>query len=218
MAPRKPGKYDHLLHKFKKMPPSYLKQQERINLRKISLRECPNCDGSGSVDLLSGGELCDLCLGTGEWELTATRLAALYVIARADVATIMAAAAMASVELEALTQLLIDSQEDKAPEWGAFGASDRGMKLTNGDALRVQPELHGTVKNKAAFRQWCFDNGQTTHMELPEKKTQDLVKLRLLNGQLDPDGIEVFTRARIVYTPLKMEGTPATSDDDTQAF
>lgn len=213
MAKRRPGKYDHLLHKFKKLPPADLKQQEKINHRKVTLRDCPRCDGGRQSPI---GVTCGTCEGTGQWQLTASRLSDLYVIARADLETILLAASAANIELEALTQLLIESQENKAPEWGAFGASDRSLKMTNGDTIRVQSELYGTIKSKAAFRAWCYNNELTVHMELPEKKTQDLVKARAINAQLEPDGIEIFTRAKIVYTPLKTEDAeqPSTLDDD----
>jgi len=221
MAKRKPGKYDHLLAKYKKLPPDDLKQHEKIQHRKITLRTCPRCDGSKLENDVAENGPCHMCNGSGEWELTATRLAELYIIARADVETLLHIVSVANVELEAVTQLLIESQENQAPEWGAFGASDRAMKLTNGDTIRVQPELYGTANSKADFRVWCYNNGLRGDMELPEKKTQDIVKARALVADKEPDGIEIFTRAKIVYTPMKTEASaqqPPASDDDSISF
>lgn len=223
MAKRKPGKYDHLLAKYPKMPPQDLKHQEKINHRKVTLRECPRCKTVGFL-LDENGDLtedpCSTCNGTGEWELTAPRLAELYINARADAMMVAIAASASNVELEALTQLLIDSQQNPDPEWGAFGASDRSLKLTNGDVLRVQPTLRGniTTKNRELFRKWCYANGLLDHMELPEKKTQDLIKARLLTGELDPEGVDIYTTAGLVYVPLKTEvasDTPPPTDDET---
>jgi hypothetical protein len=144
----------------------------------------------------------------------------IYAQVRADKELMEAAVSAMGVELTAVEQLLIASQEQGDSDWGAYGASDRGIKMTDGDALRVQPEVFAMVRNKNDFRDWCFKNETLkANMELPEKKTNDLIKSLLLNGKSEPPGIEVYVRTRIVYTPMKnMEvndtAADATAQDD----
>jgi hypothetical protein len=195
MAKRKPGKYDHLLHKYPKLPPEDLAHHDRIQLHKQQLK----ADNGGA-------------------NFTATRAAELYTLARMYKAQLEIAESDVNLELEALTQLLVESQEDKAPEWGAFGASDRSLRLTTGDALRVQPEIFAMVRDKNNFRDWCVAQQLRSQMELPDKKTQDLTKLRLLNGEPEPTGIEVYVRTRIVFTPMTVEQTSASLDETTAAL
>lgn len=224
MAKRKPGKYDHLLPHLPKLPPSDLEYQQKVEDEKKRLRQCSACDGSG----IEGGKYvadakpCVQCDGLGRRTMNGQRLADLYVIARADVETVADAMFRANLQMEAVSQMLIASQEAGDTDWGAFGASDKSLKMTNGDNIRTQPEIYPVPKDKNAFREWCFANGLRSKMELPPKPMTDLAKLRLLNGEPEPTGLTVYVRTKIVYTPLKTEvaanGEEHASNDTESIF
>lgn len=220
MAPkRKPGKYDHLLHKLKPMPAQDLDHQLRVEAMKVTLRRCALCDGSGKVEIdtqldASHYRECQHCNGMGRRTLTGQSLANQYVIARADVETLTNAIKDANLELEAVSQMLIASQESGDADWGAFGASDRALKMMNGDSVRLQPEVYPVAQKKDEFRNWCYDHKLHHKMELPIKTMTDLVKLRLLNGESEPTGVNVYVRTKVVYTPLKTEVTTPNEQAD----
>jgi len=238
-AKKKPGKYDHLLPNLPPLPPSDLDYQAKVEDEKIRMRTCAECYGTGYRPLsfvevsarvadpqLSEEDklslpVCGFCGGQGWRRLDAQQLAARYVIARADVATVEAAAFRANLALEAVSQMLIANNDTKKdPAWGAFGASDNALKMTNGDNIRLQGAPFPLANDKDKFRDWCYDNGLRGKMELPAKPLLDMVKLRLLNGDSDPEGVKTYVRTSIVYTPMKTE--VASSDDkpisDDDAF
>jgi hypothetical protein len=206
MAKRKPGKYDHLLHKLKPLPPEDLEYQERVDEMKQSLRTCPHCHGRE--------EPCAYCHSTGRRTLTGKTLAEMYIMSRNDKETLEQAIKNATLELAALEQMLIASQEQQDQDWGEFGASDRTVKLATGDSVRVQPEVYAQAKDKQAFREWCFSNGMRNKMELPEKQRNDLSKDRLLNGLPEASGIELYVRTRVVFTPMKTEAEQQSEESD----
>jgi hypothetical protein len=220
MAKRKPGKYDHLFPKLRKLPPQDLEYQQKVECIKKEIRTCVACEGRKTTSHTMVGEdrhdiPCSECNGTGRRTLTGGLLVAEYAQARAQKELLEDAVSKLGVEVEALTQLLIASQEQGDSDWGAYGASDRSIKMTDGDALRVQPDVFAMVRDKKAFRDWCYTNATLTeNMELPEKKTNDLIKAILLNGKKEPPGIEVYVRTRVVYTPMKTEVT-SSSDEQT---
>lgn len=221
MAKRKPGKYDHLFPKLRKLPPQDLEYQQKVECIKKEIRKCTDCESGQQIANPSGDEVeyraCETCGGTGRRTLTGALLVAEYAQARAQKELLEDAVSKLGVEVEALTQLLIASQEQGDSDWGAYGASDRSIKMTDGDALRVQPDVFAMVRDKKAFRDWCYTNATLTeNMELPEKKTNDLIKAILLNGKKEPPGIEVYVRTRVVYTPMKTEVT-SSSDEQTNS-
>lgn len=216
MAKRKPGKYDHILPKLRKLPPQDLEYQQKVETVKATIRKCVACEGAGKRQVSEGHveDPCMTCLGTGRRKLTGQVLVAEYATARAQKEYLEDIVSKLGVEVEALNQMLVASQEQGDSDWGAFGASDRAIKMTDGDSLRVQPEIFAVVRDKAAFRDYCFKSEKlTANMELPEKKTNDLLKAILLNGAKEPPGIEVYVRTRVVYTPMKMEVTSSSSDE-----
>jgi hypothetical protein len=219
MAKRKPGKYDHLLPKLPKLPPEDLEYQQRVEDVKKRIRFCEHCNGKGKqmVPLSATEEqtTCHFCNGNGRRKLNGQSLADLYVIARADVETVAKAMSDANLILEAVSQMLIASQDSGDSDWGAFGASDRGLRLTNGDAIRTQPEIYPVAKDKAAFREWCFANGLRNRMDLPPKPMTDLAKSRLLHGESEPTGMTIYVRTKIVYTPLKTSEVSAQNNDES---
>jgi hypothetical protein len=212
---RKPGKYDHILPHLPPLPPGDAEYQMKVETEKERLRQCPECEGTGKREMSTSlarvvsdtpKDNCGFCGGTGRRRMDAQTIAALYIIARADVATVDAAAFRANLELEAVSQLLIANNDTKKdPAWGSFGASPNAIKLTDGDNIRLQGVPFPLPSDKAKFREWCFANGYRDKMVLPDKELSDLSKTRLLNGQPQPDGVKAYVRTTIVYTPLKTE-------------
>lgn len=217
MAKRKPGKYDHLLPKLPKLPPQDLEYQLRVEDVKNMLRKCSACEGTGH-SAWQNDEICTSCEGTGRRRLNGSDIGKMYAEARANAAEIEAVQKASNLELEALSQLLVASQDSGNADWGAYGASERSLKLVNGDTIRVQPEIYPDESNKAGFRDWCYANGFTNEMELPHSKLVALVKKRLFEGKADPDHVKVYVRNKIVYTPFKAAAeseVPANTDDVT---
>lgn len=218
MAKRKPGKYDHIIAKLKPLPPQDLNVQQRVEDSKNELRKCLKCGGTGRLeeDWVNDDRSCHHCLSTGRRKLDANALGLLYEKQRADVDLIALVVSQASIELEAIVQLLISTHDKREPDpaWGAFGASDNSLKTLEGGSIRLQGEVYPVAKNKALFREWCFARGMRNSMELPVKPMTDLVKSILLNGDLEPNGIETYVRTKVVYTPLKTEVRTSSSTDE----
>jgi hypothetical protein len=202
VAKRKPGKYDHILCKLKPLPPQDLTAQQKIDDEKKALRICDSCNATGSA---KDGSACQHCDGTGKRKLNAQILALLYAQQRANIEMLAMVMSQASNELEAIVQLLIATHDREVPDdaWGAFGASDRAIKMLDGGSIRLQPEIYPIAKDKAAFREWCFAHGLRNKMELPVKPMTDLLKNILLNAEKEPTGVETYVRTKVVYTPLK---------------
>jgi ribosomal protein L37AE/L43A len=205
MAKRRPGKYDHLLPKLKPLPPQDLAHQQRVEDVKKLLRLCTLCEGTGNIRDDVETWPCTRCEGTGRRKLNAQILGAAYVEYRALMAEAEQALSQNMLVIEALTQMLIKAQEHQDESFGAYGASENSLKLTNGDTIRLQPEIFPVASNKNDFREWCFNHGLKNRMELPAKPMTDLCKQRLLVGEKEPDGINIFVKTKVVYTPLKTE-------------
>jgi hypothetical protein len=233
---KRPGKYDHLLHKYPKTNEANgekIGYQDHVEDAKKALRKCPYCHGIGKtfvcdcnqtiaqVDLEAHASDCQLritipcdcasCAGTGRRTLTPTVMAQEYVKRRKEKDVAEALVSLLNLEIEAISQMLVASQELGEEGWGAYGAADNALRLTTGDGIRLQPEIYPVVSDKAAFRDWCVGGPQLASMKLgakmalPPKDMSDLVKDRLLNGQPEPDGIKVFVKTKIVYSEMQTE-------------
>lgn len=216
MAKKKSGKYDAVMRALPKTTGIDAHYQTRVDVQKSELRKCDNCAGTGAGDCLA-------CNGTGTRKVTPDLLATIYAMKRAELEIAQSVVSGINCEIEALTQLLTESQERQEPGWGAFGAADNAIKLTGGDALRLQPEIYPTVKDKKAFRNWLIAQAMdglsdldtaaiiarfdetltTTAITLPPKAFTDLIKDRLLEGMPEPDGISVFVKTKVVFTEFK---------------
>lgn len=169
MARSKPGKYDSVLPGLPKLPPADLTYQEKVQQFK---------DGVGTRD--------------------AVLIAGDYVTLRAKEAELKAELSKIHLAMEALEQLLTESQEIQAAGWGDYGVKENALRLPTGETIRVQPEPYAYVKDKEAFRQWAIANGYERQMTLPWQTTNTLVKERLLQGEPEPDGCEAFCKTKIV--------------------
>lgn len=217
---KKPGKYDAVMRTLPKTTGIEPHYQTRVDVQKAELRKCKLCGGQSTQPNIACGQ----CNNTGRRAITPELLATIYATKRAELEIAQSVISGINCEIEALTQLLTESQERHEPGWGAFGAADNAVKLTSGDALRLQPEIYPTVKDKKAFRNWLilqtvaneetdafkaariasFDtNPTTTAITLPPKVFTDLIKDRLLEGLPEPDGITVFVKTKVVFTEFK---------------
>jgi hypothetical protein len=122
--------------------------------------------------------------------------------------------------LEALTQLLVESQEQGQEGWGQYGASETTMRLVNGDAIRVQPEPYTVTENADEIRQYFIDNGLIRKLTPPWMTINALNKERLLNGESELPGTKLYVKTKLVFTPngpakktKKQQDAEATGDD-----
>lgn len=109
----------------------------------------------------------------------------------------------ANLRIEAITQLLIESQDANAEGWGDYGVAGNAIRLPSGATIRIQPEVTGQVKDKERFRLWCIANGYETKLQLWPTVTTAIVKERLMAGEPEPDGVEAFKRNKLVFTEAK---------------
>ena len=93
--------------------------------------------------------------------------------------------------LEAHHQLLIDVYDEAGVE---------NLKLASGHSVRTQVEPNAVVKDKEVYRKWCLNNGFGELMSLPWQTTNSLTKERLEEGNPEPDGIEIFSRTKVILT------------------
>ncbi len=172
MAKKQPGVYDHVLPGLPVAPPEDVKYQEKVDALKIDI---------GRPDAMT--------------------LANLYTEARAEKDALEAEEYKVNMRIEAITQLLADSEERGDAGWGDYGANDNALKLIDGGNIRVQPEPYAQVSNKEDFRLWCIANGYERKLQLWPSTTNAVCKERLKNGEPMPDGCEMYKRNKVVYTP-----------------
>lgn len=128
-------------------------------------------------------------------------LAATYIKYRAEIDAIKERLSQANLYLDAIVQLIVESEQIGATGWGDYGALDNALRLVDGGTIRVQPEPYGQVKDKEAFRLWCIQNGYERQLQLWPSTMNSVCKERLVAGDNLPDGCEVFVKQKIVYTP-----------------
>ena len=103
-------------------------------------------------------------------------------------------------EIDAHSQLLIESCQAKEKGWGQYGAADNMLRLPNGTTIRIDKEPGVTVVDPEKFRLWCVANGLEQALRLWPSTTESLTKERLVAGAPPPDGIDVsYFFEKIVY-------------------
>lgn len=90
--------------------------------------------------------------------------------------------------LDAYTELMIDQMEVEGM---------KAIRLTDGSSVTTYEEPYGQVKDKEAFRQWCITNGYGNQLQLWPATMNAMVKERLILGQPEPDGVEIFSKTVI---------------------
>ena len=88
--------------------------------------------------------------------LGATQLVDEYVMLRKDKEQLEAEVKAFNLRIEAVTQLLVLSQDKGEEAWGRYGVKPNALRMENGDTVRVKSEPYGQVKDKEAFRLWCI--------------------------------------------------------------
>lgn len=122
-----------------------------------------------------------------------------YIAVRRELDTLDATFKWLNLQLEALTQLLVASQDQGDDCWGQYGVGDNAVRLPSGDTVRVKSEPYGRVADKEAFRQWCIANGYERQLQLWPQTMNAITKERLLDGQNPPEGVEVYRKDSLVF-------------------
>jgi hypothetical protein len=181
MARNKPGKYAHLIHKLPKIvstePTEY---QDKIELLKAQLQHSLT-------------------------EISPVEYARVYRETLNAKAELEAEVYAANMQLEALSQLLIESQERQEDGWGLYGSPETTLRLANGDSVRVQPEPYTTTENRDLTRDWFIQEGLTRLLSVPWQTLNTYNKERLLHGAPEVPGTKIYVKTKLVYTPLKQE-------------
>lgn len=132
-------------------------------------------------------------------------LASEYIDMRALKARIEGELSRVNLSLEAVSQMLISTQEEGEGDWGRYGVKDNALRLSSGETLRVQTEPYAKVVDKEAFRQWCVDHGYERQLQLWPTTMNAIVKERLLAGENEPAGTEAYSYSKIVFNAAKEE-------------
>lgn len=121
-----------------------------------------------------------------------------------------------NLELKALSQLLVESQENGAEGWGLYGASPNTLRLINGDTVRTQPEPYTATEDRDLLRQYFIDAGMSRILAPPWQTVNALNKERLLNGEAELPGTKLYLQTKVIYTPMavaSVDETAATEQD-----
>lgn len=178
MARRQPGKYD-----------AVLQDKPRLPLESNPQRQM-------EIDQLKDGYE----------NLPAVDIAMKYAVARHKRDLLRAEESVLQLELDALTQILVASQDEGTdPAWGAYGANDNAIRLPNGDSLRINHEPASNVVDPEAFRLWCIANGYERKLQLHAGTRESIVAERMLAAEPPPDGLEVGTWTKLTFTASKTE-------------
>ena len=134
-----------------------------------------------------------------------SNLAKMFAKARLDKEQLEEQVSDLNTDIEALTQLLIASQEEKNTEWGQYGAATNTLRLVSGDKIEVRREPYATVEDKDANREWAVKNGLERMLALSWQTINSLTKELLLKGESEPAGVKVFVKSKIVFTRMKKD-------------
>jgi hypothetical protein len=99
-------------------------------------------------------------------------------------------------DLKSAAQLLLDAYERLMIEQMEVEGM-RSLHLESGASVTTFEEPCGKVVDKAAFRQWCIDNGYAGQLQLWPSTMNAVVKERALNAEPAPDGVEVYAKTMV---------------------
>lgn len=187
MAKKKPGKYDHIISKLPKLEhinkPDY---QDKVEAEKKLIAEQVEKEGK---------------------TLTAYQLGKLYAEERGVADEIAEMQYRCNLRIEALRQLLLNSQEQGAEGWGAYGASPNTLLMPSGDRMRFDQEIYTSVVSQDDVREFAKKDGLERSLMLPWQTVNSLNKDRLLSGQDVIPGTKVYVKPKPVFTPFKQAQT-----------
>lgn len=110
-----------------------------------------------------------------------------------------------NLQLEAYTQMLVESNNSDDPEWGQYGATQTTLRLVTGDKIEVRKEPYAQVVDKDANRKWAMEQGLERMLSLPWQTVNSLTKEALLKGEAEPEGVKAYVKTKIVFTAMKVE-------------
>jgi predicted acyl esterase len=161
-----PGKwsaYKDTLPRLDGNDPSY---QERVNERKQAFSVDPRTQGKPSLGLL------------GDW----------YNQKRLEKDALNEQLSDVNLELEALTQILVDKLEET-------GLTQ--VRLTDGSTLSLKDEPYTKVTDRETFVAWIKSQGLDALLSVNYMSANSLVKERLMAGEPAPDGVDVFLKTSL---------------------
>lgn len=122
------------------------------------------------------------------------QLLLLYASARAEAERLEEELSTASLIVEATGQMLMDACEAKGID---------SIKVKGAGTLRPDYKPHVKIVDKAAFHEWCLQNGFEAQMDLQWNTTNSIMKERLLANEELPPGIQMYNKPTPVFTKEK---------------
>jgi hypothetical protein len=124
-----------------------------------------------------------------DFQMHAAWLAQEYAGLRDEKAQAEAVVSEINLRLEAVKQLMAEQFESEGIA---------SLKTASGRGISVYLEPYATLADREAFRQWCeADPDLRRKMMLPWQTTSALTKERLLAGEPEPPGIQVFAKMAV---------------------
>lgn len=108
-----------------------------------------------------------------------------------------------NVRVEAAAQLLVEAYEMNSID---------SLNVKKVGTLRTDYVPHTHVTDKAAFHQWCIDNGFEPQMSLPWQTVNSVMKEKLLSGEEVPECVSVYVKPTPVFTRDK-SGLPQAGEE-----
>jgi hypothetical protein len=96
----------------------------------------------------------------------------------------------------ALNLLIAAAEQMITEQWEAEGLST--IKMEKGGSVSTQSEPVAKVVDHTKMREWCVANGYENLFTLAWTTLNSMVKQRLLDGRPEPDGVDVFSRTKVV--------------------
>jgi hypothetical protein len=93
-----------------------------------------------------------------------------------------------NVQLEALSQLLVNDLESSAIQ---------KIQLDTGETAYIQSEPYSSVEDKSKFMAWVKKKKLSGMLSMPYQSMNALVKELLVQGKPAPDGIKCFLKTSI---------------------
>lgn len=168
MGRKKGGKYASLKHKI----PRY--------------EEIPE-GNDGLIRLTKAKEAVIASLREGGRNFNSTELAKLYILARDEKKDLQEELKTVELRLTAITVLATQKFEEEEVNAIDTAYGRVGTKVT--------PYMN--IKDKAAFRKWCIDNGMENELVLPWTTANALASRLLLEDGVVPDGMEPFLKTTL---------------------
>lgn len=94
-----------------------------------------------------------------------------------------------NIELEALSQLLVDDLEGE----------DESKVVNSAGTFAIKDSPYPQVKDRAAYLAWIRQEGLEDLLSVNYKTTEGMVKGMIEKGEALPPGIEVFIKTSIMY-------------------